>query len=82
MKKQEPFKIINVIELADSSVIGMKSFPLIHNDGKEYAKIVNEAEKLFIEKAVLNGAKDKDIETYLKLGRFSRDGYAVEIVWS
>ena len=48
MKKQEPFKIINVIELVDSSVIGIRSFPLIYNDGKEYAKIVNEAEKLFI----------------------------------
>ena len=71
----DKFKIISVIELVDNSVLGIKSFSLELNavkEGKEYIKTVKETEKLFIEKAVLNGAKDKDIESFLEDGRFSR----------
>ena len=75
-------KIINVIEYADDTILSVKSFPILPTDIEQ--DVVNQAEKLFADKAKENGLKDDDLQFCLDEGRFSegRGGYQVYLTWS
>ena len=74
-------EVLNVIEVINNKVIKVKSFIIDDNKGKHPK--VTEAEKLFTEMALENGAREDEIETHIEDGYYEGGAeYCVNLVWS
>ena len=66
IKKSHQVNTVNVVEVADDTLQGLRAF----SDDTEGNK---EAERLFRRIALENGAKRKDIDDYIMDGHYGRD---------
>ena len=74
-------EIISVIEIVCNGFNGIESF--IIKDEESKAEAVKQAEADFTAKALENGAKPEDIDSYIEEGNYDAGwGYNVNIVWS
>jgi len=75
-------RIINIIESTmDTPILSIESFGIFEEQLSQ--EVVDQAEKLFKDKAIENGANEDDIDDDIENGYYSRrDGYTVSIVWS
>jgi hypothetical protein len=82
--KKNP-RIINVIEMEDNTILSIDTFIIpikIKPYSKEEKEIVNLAEKLFIEIALVNGMDKEELDTCLEDGFYENGTYKVAIHWS
>lgn len=66
---------VNVLECVDGSPIGIRSFT-DNDDGNK------DAERVFEEFALQNGAKKKDLDDYLDDGVYEASNYSVFLIHS
>ncbi len=75
-------RIINVIESnTDNAVSSIESFGIEEEQLSQ--DVVEQAEKCFVDKAVINGASPDDIDFHIENGYYAnQSGYTISIVWS
>lgn len=75
-------RVVSIIESTiDNPVLSIESFGVFEEQLSD--DVVEQAEKLFREKAMENGANEDDVDIDIENGHYStRDGYTVTIVWS
>jgi hypothetical protein len=78
-------RIINIIETAtdtaiNGGIIGIESFGVYEEQLSE--DVVQEAENLFRQKAIENGANEDDLDDAIEDGYYTNGSYTISIVWS
>lgn len=75
-------RTINIIEsTTDTAILSIKSFGVF--DENKILDVIGKAQEDFWNKAIENGAKEKDFDFHVEASHYARpDGYTVSIVWS
>lgn len=73
-------RIINIIETINNVVQSIESFGVFEEQLVD--DVVKDAEKLFMKKAIENGAREEDDDIHLDNGYYESGDYIVTIVWS
>jgi hypothetical protein len=74
-------RVINIIQVVGNNVASVESFGVFEEQLSQ--DIVGQAEELFKQRAIENGANEDDIELYVEDGTYSNGvDYTVNLVWS
>jgi hypothetical protein len=78
-------RIINIIETATDTtisggIIGIESFGVYEEQLS--GVVVDEAENLFRQKAIENGANEDELDDAIEDGYYTNGSYTISIVWS
>ena len=85
LKKKNKMRIINIIETATDTtisggIIGIESFGVYEEQLSE--DVVQQAENVFREKAIENGADEDILDDAIEDGYYTNGSYTISIVWS